>query len=250
MINFKTLFNSKESVKESVKEVIEQIHSEFNNAGEELLKEANEILSGKFCSEKADRLEKMGFTSTKEVVEIKEKKAKKELSESIISFVQYYRFNYPNYKFITEDMVEQICKKYGLVCGGISKYKGFVPVHNLKHIEDFKLRPEDLLYGRVFDTFRWREDRVDIITKEQYDELNNRNKGFGLRSIYRTVIIDELKICAPIKDMNTDGMRLSGWKLIDIPDPVVLKQVAGGYLILTAWGDEAADPLVVNQINN
>ena len=33
----------------------------------------------------------------------------------------------------------------------------------------------------------------------------------------------------------------------DIPDPVVLQPVKGGYLILTAWGDEASDPLVINE---
>ena len=53
-------------------------------------------------------------------------------------------------------------------------------------------------------------------------------------------------------------LEISGLKLVEgyklekkhIPDPVVLQPVKGGYLILTAWGDEASDPLVVNEINN
>ena len=36
----------------------------------------------------------------------------------------------------------------------------------------------------------------------------------------------------------------------EIPDPVVLQEVRGGYLIITAWGDEASDPLIVNKNNN
>jgi len=32
-----------------------------------------------------------------------------------------------------------------------------------------------------------------------------------------------------------------------LADPVVLQPVKGGYLIITAWGDEASDELVVNQ---
>jgi len=63
----------------------------------------------------------------------------------------------------------------------------------------------------------------------------------------------KLQICAPIKDMDTSGLEIiDGYKLIKkyIPDPVVLQPVRGGYLILTAWGDEASDPIVVNEINN
>lgn len=36
----------------------------------------------------------------------------------------------------------------------------------------------------------------------------------------------------------------------NVPDPVVLQQVKGGYLIITAWGDEASDENVVNQLFN
>ena len=41
--------------------------------------------------------------------------------------------------------------------------------------------------------------------------------------------------------------------MVNIPeliDPVVLQRVVGGYLILSAWGPEASDPIVVNEINN
>lgn len=61
---------------------------------------------------------------------------------------------------------------------------------------------------------------------------------------------EKLQICAPIKYMDIKGLELTeGYKLEKkfIPDPVVLQPVKGGYLILTAWGDEASDPLVVNQ---
>ena len=53
--------------------------------------------------------------------------------------------------------------------------------------------------------------------------------------------------------MDISGLELKeGYKLEKkfIPDPVVLQPVKGGYLILTAWGDEASDPIVINEINN
>jgi hypothetical protein len=66
-----------------------------------------------------------------------------------------------------------------------------------------------------------------------------------------------LEIAAPIKDFDTSKMVLSGRKLerkIEIPDPVVLQPVFHGgkkhYLIVTAWGDEASDPEVMNPIHN
>lgn len=235
----------------STKELIEQIHSEFNNAGEELLKQANEILSNNnFSSEKADRLEKLGFTATKEVVDIKNKKEAKKLADSTVNLIQMYRLHYPNQKFITEEMVAKICSKYSLVCGVISKYKGFVPIYNLKQIEEFKLREEDILYARIN---MYMMERYEIITKEEYDNFHKTTSYINVHigMDIAQIIGEELKICAPLKDMDMKGMRLSGYKIeVEIPDPVVLKQVKGGYLILTAWGDEASDPIVVNQINN
>lgn len=61
----------------------------------------------------------------------------------------------------------------------------------------------------------------------------------------------DLIICAPEKDMDTKGKKKIGFqwltqKTITFPDPVVLKPIKGGFLILTAWGDEASDELVVN----
>ena len=65
-------------------------------------------------------------------------------------------------------------------------------------------------------------------------------------------------ICAPVKDMNLGKSiappksRIFGSpvEMKAYPDPVILKAVKGGYLIVTAWGEEASDPIVVNQNNN
>ena len=62
-----------------------------------------------------------------------------------------------------------------------------------------------------------------------------------------------LLIAAPKKDFNiTDTQEIKKFKLFDkpVPDPVILAPVIGGYLIVTAWGDEASDPIIQNEINN
>jgi hypothetical protein len=54
-----------------------------------------------------------------------------------------------------------------------------------------------------------------------------------------------LQICAPQKDMNLDGMRVDGHQILAPRlDPVILQPVEQGFIIVTAWGDEAEDPLV------
>jgi hypothetical protein len=65
-----------------------------------------------------------------------------------------------------------------------------------------------------------------------------------------------LEIAAPLKDFNMTGAEVNGFKIskIEIPDPIVLKPVIFNnqkhYLIVTAWGLEAADELVVNANHN
>lgn len=64
----------------------------------------------------------------------------------------------------------------------------------------------------------------------------------------------KLRICAPISEMNTSGYELKeGYKLVY--DPIVSIEVTHkngikGEIIITAWGDEASDELVMNQNKN
>lgn len=222
------------------KEILE-IHHEFETASDKLLLEATQIInnSPKINEDKVERLSKLGFINTKEVETTKLIKKEKKLSEKQIENINYFAINYPTYKYITEDQVKTICKKYNLVCGNVVLYKGFVPEKNLKEIEKFKLKEIDIIYS----TKHYMLDNYEDCTEFQF---KNPSSGYS----YKTSLND-LKICAPIKDMDTSNMRISkGYKLENIPDPIVLQPVKGGYLILTAWGDEASDELVVNQLNN
>ncbi len=266
-----------EAVKEmSTEEIIEQIHSEFGCAGDELLRQASEILANSnFSREKADKLKALGFTNTEEVKIIDEKIREKQHSEETIDLVNQYRMKYPNYKFITEPMVEAICKKYGLVCGDVSAYKGFVPLHNANQIEEFLNKHK---FNNIWEnegvyidmsnyeirSASWSSTYSHFYPKEK---LSKQIEAFqshdGGQTFYSTGYIDgkfyyvsklrkaSMKICAPVKDMIIDPrQKIEGYKIIDIPDPVVLQPIVGGYLVVTAWGAEKSDPLVVNQINN
>lgn len=85
---------------------------------------------------------------------------------------------------------------------------------------------------------------IDSIRKDDTVRFSTTNDNFVTDVTIRE---SPYKICAPIKDMDAKGMRLFGTKLVNYPDPVVLFPVEMGYIIVTAWGDEASDELVVNQ---
>lgn len=63
------------------------------------------------------------------------------------------------------------------------------------------------------------------------------------------------EICAPASDMMSAEksrglLGLFKAKVTVDPDPIVLYPVKHGYIIVTAWGDEASDPLVLNEQMN
>jgi len=166
------------------------------------------------------------------------------LSQEQVQLLSYYQANYPLNKFITEEQVKTICHKYNLVCGDVSRFKGFVPEKNLREIESFKLQEKDIslsgvLWGRS-------EDRIKhFITMVEYNELLNKKaiRGDGAHHLigdqrwcnaseigmhnqkyFDNIEIESIQICAPVKDMDISGLELvEGYKLQKkhIPDPVM-----------------------------
>lgn len=256
--------------------IVTEIHQAFETAGDVLLKESLEILSN--CStvnkEKGKRLISLGFTRAKQAKEVAEIEQKESEAKVMAELVSYYSRHYPCNKFITKNQVTTICAKYGLVFGEISRYEGFVPETKLDEIQNFKLNPKDdgiLISEGVFllnaevrkDGSYYHIFKKGSATK--YDNSafqsndgvrfysNDRKDIFGLshKGDMNFDCISGMQICAPIKDMDTKGMRVDNYRLVrHVPDPVVLQPVKGGYLIVCAWGDEASDELVVNPKHN
>lgn len=270
------------------KEVLE-IHNEFEIAADKLLAEANSIIqeASSKNANKVSRLQSLGFSRVKEVEEIVPLLKKAELSKEQVELVNYYKREYPFNKFITEEQVKEICHKYNLVCGNVDRFTGFVPEKNLKEIESFKLKEKDkglicitnneifILknaeirssgeYAHIYnineiDPFKYAFQSNDSnrgrMKKKGVDFYSNDSKNiFGLahKGFINFTVDNSLKICAPVKDMDIRDLELTeGYKLEKkfIPDPVVLQPVDGGYLVLTKWGPEASDPILLNEIDN
>lgn len=261
-----------------------QIHDEFYSADEKLLNEAKEIINKPIqdAKKKADRISKLGFGSARPVKSIQEIEAKKTTSADLIKAIEHFRERYPFNKFITEEEVKRICEKYSLVFGDARNYLGDIPDKNLEEIERFELRKDDYTDKSDF-VFRGIEARAEMYNQSLIGfeglVISSRRQGgswyerqlmqlpqpslghYALgydpykseKTSYPKKEKEPLKICAPKEDFHTSGYEIKdGYRLVY--DPVVLHPCQHGkqrgYLIVTAWGDEASDEIVVNTINN
>jgi hypothetical protein len=260
---------------------VQEIHRAFHTAGDELIIRAKEILKDKSRRDvlKAKRLNELGFTYAKQS-DIKEDLSK--LSEGEIGIIEaeklhYYQIRYPNNKYITLEQVKTICEKYNLLFADICRYKGFVPDKNLDEIELFKVEPVDIGTETASCEAPPYEPKYLRYTLDGGAKFLDYKRRQVPASYYTTAISVKsgLKICAPEIDIETkpffteingewyDLPKLEPIKMFDtldvgakpdrflvIPDPVVLQPVQYGFLIITAWGDEASDENVVNPKNN
>jgi len=253
-------------------QIIEEIHESFYTEVDRLLEGTKVIKSTKTKYEalikKSEELKALGFTNTKECIEankeiarLNEIKEYNKNNEELNKVILYFQQKYPLNKFITEDSVKKICEKYNLIYSTIDKYIGTVPDKNLKEIQNFKLKEEDSCY--LLETFTFGYSGTIILKNKfcnfkQYKDYLDRNNDFRIsnENMRERITICKLEIAAPLKDFNTTDSKVKDFKLstIEIPDPVVLQPVIYNnnkyYLILSAWGDEASDPLVINEINN
>ncbi len=185
---------------------------------------------------KAARLKSLGFSKTSEVREYN-------IMEDALKSIR----EFSPYRFITEEAVESICKKYGLLFGSSSRYLGEIPEKNLIEIEKFESYQEqkDKKYPKPRDHRSWHE------------EIHNVPRGVwaprfetdGFLTRLREVMAPKYHIAAPVNMMEHTADELKeGYKIVD--DPIVFKSVPGGYLIITAWGSEAKDPVIFNPSRN
>lgn len=258
----------------TTKEIVEEIHETFYTEVDRLLHEAGIKVAvtstNPRLQEKGKRLARLGFSGSQEAKFAESEKTKKWRAQSensakdrMIEVINYFNMKYPLYKFITEESVQKICQKYNLIYGPASRYIGTVPDKNLLEMEKFSIKDEDRCYEEV-EEYRGHVMHKGFISTSAIAEKQKRKQeeiemglmpriSFG-DHVYERTQECPLEIAAPKKDFDTKGMELKGFKLqpkVEIPDPVVLQPVyyKGNkyYLIVTAWGAEAEDELVVNQ---
>lgn len=282
----------------AMNEMIDEIHETFFTEVDKLLADAKIFKEVRVENEeiirRAERLERLGFKSTKDVKDAeKEKKRIIELEyenskkKELVEVIEYFSQKYPLYKFITQDSVKKICKKYDLIYGDVAHYIGDVPEENLLDIEKFNIKDEDICYvvesrsnfnyGSVYETNHVNEYALKKTIKynlkrnnrslgiesdvnRDIDLLKNKNESIDYTrdsNYFERIYKVPLHIAAPKKDFNLRGLNVEDYeikKMQEIPDPIVLCPVIWRgivyFLIVTAWGKEALDEDVVNQKMN
>lgn len=257
----------------SEEEIIAEIHASFDSAQDDLLRQAEKILSENVIPEsqraKAEALRRLGFSATVDVQKLNEIDRATDKSRRLARDIVYYKQKYPFLKFLTIQELDKICTKYGLLHAQVYYYNGDVPDKNLKEIEDAQRlegsdypnagRPARFVNQKTGEVrkfnYEWEiyvdqpkiVDAVDSKEDWQYSkdqDKDNYNYPFP-------VTTQPLSIAAPKAMFNIQGLTQVGNQLTLVnKDPIVFRYVRGGIQVLSKWGLEASDPSLVLPINN
>lgn len=182
--------------------VVELIHNDFDNAGEELLDHAKELLVEETEKEKDKvygKLSRMGFTNVPEIESHTKMKNARIAAKNVASTLEAVRKRYPKYKIITREQTRDICKKYGLVLGRTKWFISEIPDKNKLEIVEFELHEDDK--GQEVDF-------MIVATKEDFD-------------------------------MDSYELDLNDWELKELPkDPIVLVGIGKLFIVVSKWGKE------------
>ncbi len=265
--------------------LVEEIHAEFDSAQDRLLKRAYQLLSVETSPTEltGKKLLELGFINTPQAAAYTKKNAAIRLSKKTAELIQRYMINYPTLKFITEEELERICKKYSLIFAPVSAYIGEVPA---KNVHEISCAPPLKMGDEAGDKclFFYDEDFTDLVTEAQKKEIeagipcdlrystassvsNNKilQEYFGLNHdfcrynnigrSFKTYNRDGLFIAAPVREFNLKGFTsftdfgYATQSVIKVDDPVVFRYVKGGIQILSKWGPEAMDPSLAGNDN-
>ncbi|MDG1949855.1 MAG: hypothetical protein P8J32_03485 [bacterium] len=149
--------------------IIEQIHHEASTAQQKLLKDAKQILfqsQDEKVVEQVEELKTLGFTSFKQarLFEPEELERIKELRDQIAT----YRDSF-DYKFMTDDAVYELCKKFGLLQAPVNIYTDSIPMENQKDVINFSRdeRVKPFLENLFMETLEVVEFKIKINGKSQ-----------------------------------------------------------------------------------
>ena len=180
---------------------------------------------------------------------------------SIKTLMLSMKQKYPHYKFITIESLFSLCNKYKLVIGRPDNFIGTIPDKSIKDLSNFKVDNEDKavedidgIISREFnDPCYPKTSKLRIAAHESLFREDSRNK-----LIHPKTVDDMLRVSNIEKDpivfqavemkFKTDFMINSKGSYIDSHPPYSFTQV--GFLIITAWGDEASDSNAINEKMN
>lgn len=233
----------------------------FKEVHEELEKEAiflNQNHDIKDFQKKADFLNTVGF---KQSIATKLYGAIAEKSQIIRGYEERYQ---GKYKFLLEPQLERLCEKYNLFVRDADFFLADIPEQNIKEMMDFKLNIRDLhpdkekIANELFKKpqimtvgMRGLEEGIWLTLAElgELDKFINDKFRFSKYS-------GSLQIAAVSEMFSPVAFQESTSRIIQHrveavaknqvdTDPIVLYRTKDGWIVITAWGDEGNDELVL-----
>lgn len=173
----------------------------------------------------------------------------------------YNRKYHGQYKFILKPQLERVLEKYNLYLRNPKFFLGDIPEKNISDIMKFYVFLEDISLSQKHYEFlikKLREENpssMNMMSSFHQPKIKIPSQDFkrhGLESFIKIAAIEKLFNEEAFKESRSrilDKPELQAKNQVDL-DPIILFETRHGYIIITAWGDEANDELVVNQNNN
>lgn len=252
------------------KVTVEDIHRDFKTTAEAFVAESDNVMTAEppVKPELLERYARLGLTGNKHIREFeiaKETHDKMQedfdAQQKLVKIIGDYRIQYPLQPFIPHQNLIDLCVKYGLVFERERYFIEDIPLNCLGAMEKFKLKQQndgieeadaDFAKGGVVPAQR--DVQVDPDTGVMHvsramtdammamsEALLSLGTGRSSDTLYPGFYIVGTK----------DMFKLPSLRKWDdkkhtsvVDDPLVLKEVKHGWLLIAAWGPEAELPEV------
>ena len=224
---------------------VEMIHNDFYSVNNNLLSIKNFEIDSELI-EKKEKLEKIGVSNNHPIIQkyVSLRRQQYRIDEKIKlqKYVEYYNKKYPFLKVIDYDSVMKICDKYKLVLNNMDNFFGDIPDKNINEIlQNYKLVSDEDRFKFQLNSswgtnFAFRQIMI-VANNNLFDKYINEDESYY---VYMPEGIEKF--------------------IISVKDPIALLPIKADesdyhysnscpdlFLILSAWGEEANDELVVNE---
>lgn len=181
------------------------------------------------------------------MAEVQEEDARRQAHARVTNAEQEAATKYPGFKFIATDVMQEVCKKYGLIVGGVDRYKGEVPEWVLGVIERSGVPTKSYQLGVVYNGSGYVEYGRYASMQMAQDAAKGLDESADGKYMTHISSHSSLLIAAPAKEMEVNRWeRVKNGRIVEVKDPIVCIEVTGGYCVIAAWGEEGQDPRVFN----
>lgn len=157
--------------------IVKEIHESYSGAEQQLVTEARKILEREKNrdEDKMQKLSNLGFSKAKPVVGLTPEEL--EQAQSIMFLSKKYSVIAPQYKFITDEKIDEINMKYGLVLAPASAFIEDIPERNQDDIVNFDFA-ERAGYEQGYNpyghlTWKTKDGRMLRIREMDDDHISN-----------------------------------------------------------------------------